>query len=76
MLNSQNNGQSLVTEKTSRNNKYEQNKKDSGLVKITVWIPEDSQIEFKQMANYCCENRGHIPFQVRSLITGRMAKAI
>lgn len=76
MLKSKNNSKSLVTGKTSRNNKYEQNKKDSGLVKITVWIPEDAQIEFKQMANYCCENRGHIPFQVRSLITGIMRKAI
>ena len=60
----------------TKNQRYEAKQKAKGLKKVTLWIPVDAEIELKSMAEYCCENKGSIPFMVRSLTTGRMAKAI
>lgn len=62
--------------KLSRNAKYENKMKAQGLKKLTVWIPQDAEVEFKQMADFCRENSSHIPFMARSLVTGRMKKAV
>ena len=61
---------------TSRNKRYEDKKRAKGLIKKTVWIPEECSVEFQQMADFCTEHRGYIPFMVRSLVTGKMKKAI
>ncbi|WP_351001069.1 hypothetical protein [Shewanella sp. TB7-MNA-CIBAN-0143] len=60
----------------SKNKVYEQKKKASGLKKVTVWIPDEAEAELKMVANFCCENRGFIPFMVRSLLTGKMKKGV
>jgi hypothetical protein len=60
----------------SRNKLYEQNKKAKGLKKVTIWIPDDAEAELKMVAEFCCENRGYIPFMVRSLKTGKMKKGV
>lgn len=57
---------------TSRNAMYEQNMRDSGLSKITIWVPTKCEDDFKLMATVCKENRDLIPHTVRSLTTGRM----
>ena len=62
--------------KLTKNQRYELKMKKQGFKKTTVWIPVDAEIEFKQMAEFCRENSNHIPFMVRSLVTGRMKKAI
>lgn len=56
----------------SRNKTYEQKKRDKGLRKITLWIPEHCEDDLKLMANICCENSDLIPSNVRSIKTGRM----
>ena len=56
----------------SRNQMYEQNMKDKGLKKVTLWVPFKIADEFRIMANVCCENRDLTPHTVRSLTTGRM----
>lgn len=58
----------------TRNQRYEQRQKDKGLVKVTLWVPMNSQVEVRQMAEYLQENKNHIPYMARSLVTGRMAK--
>lgn len=60
----------------SRNKKYEKRLREEGLDKITVWIPKEASVDFKLMAAFCVENKNHVPFMVRDLITGRMRKAI
>lgn len=60
----------------SRNKRYEERKKAMGLKKVTLWVPVNSEIEFKQMAEFLCENPDHIPFMARSISTGRMKKAV
>lgn len=57
---------------TSRNAMYEQNMRDKGLKKLTLWIPENCADDLKLMAVICCENRDLIPSTVRSLRTGRI----
>ena len=57
---------------TSYNQIYEQNMRDKGLKKITLWIPDECADDLKLMAVICCENRDLIPSTVRSLTTGRM----
>ena len=42
---------------TSRNSMYEQNMRDKGLKKVTLWIPDESADDLKLMAAICCENR-------------------
>ncbi|KAF7770093.1 hypothetical protein PCIT_a3050 [Pseudoalteromonas citrea] len=61
---------------TSRNQKYEKQRKEKGQKKITVWVPEQAEIEVKQMCEFLCENPDYIPFMARSLTTGKMKKAI
>lgn len=56
----------------SRNAMYEQNMRDKGLKKITLWIPESCADDLKLMASLCCDNHDLIPSTVRSLKTGRM----
>ena len=56
----------------SRNAMYEQNMRDKGLKKVTLWIPEESADDIKLMASICCENRDLIPSALRSLTTGRI----
>lgn len=56
----------------SRNAMYEQNMRDKGLKKVTLWIPDECADDLKLMASICCENRDLIPSTVRSLTTGRM----
>ena len=60
----------------SRNSEYEARQKAKGLKKVTVWIPDSSEIELKQVAPFCCDNQEYFPFMVRSSVTGRMKKGI
>jgi len=60
----------------SRNTDYEARQRAKGLVKSTVWIPKHCVVETKQMIDYCTNDRDKIPFMVRSIKTGRMAKAV
>ncbi|UML95622.1 hypothetical protein [Shewanella xiamenensis] len=60
----------------SRNQKYELKQRSRGLSKVTLWVPESSEIELKQMAQFLCENPDYIPFMVRSITTGKMRKAV
>jgi len=60
----------------SRNSAYEHRKRSQGLRKLTLWVPVESEIEFKSMADFLCHNRDHVPFMARSLVTGRMKKAV
>ena len=60
----------------SKNTKYEAKQKAKGLKKVTVWIREASEVELKAIAQFCCENKGYIPFMVRSLTTGKMRKGV
>ncbi len=57
---------------TSRNSIYEQKKRNKGLKKITLWIPEHCEDDLKLMASICCDNQDLIPSTVRSVTTGRM----
>ena len=60
----------------TRNQKYEKQRKDKGQKKVTFWIPEQAEIEVKQMCEFLCENPDYIPFMARSLTTGKMKKAV
>ncbi|MEI8670358.1 hypothetical protein P4S65_20320 [Pseudoalteromonas sp. B131b] len=60
----------------TRNEKYEQKQKGKGLKKVTLWIPDNSEIEIKQMVEFLIDNPDHIPFMARSITTGRMKKAV
>ncbi|MCT8878656.1 hypothetical protein [Shewanella xiamenensis] len=60
----------------TRNSKYELKQRSNGLKKLTLWVPLESEIEFKQMADFLCSNRGYVPFMARSLLTGKMRKAV
>ncbi|WP_042149685.1 MULTISPECIES: hypothetical protein [unclassified Pseudoalteromonas] len=60
----------------NRNAKYEKKRKNKGQKKITLWVPEDCEVELKSMADFLCENHGYVPAMVRSLSTGRMKKAV
>jgi len=57
---------------TSRNAMYEQNMRDKGLKKITLWIPEHCADDLKLMATICCEDHNLIPSIVRNVKTGRI----
>ena len=70
-----NEGVSLVTV-GGRNKKYEAGKKSRGLVKMTVWVPEEALVDFKNMAVFCCDERGCVPFMVRDLVTGKFRKGV
>jgi len=61
---------------SNRNKKYESKRKELGQEKITIWVPETTKIDFKLMAEFCCENKDTTPFMVRNLRTGRMAKGV
>jgi len=60
----------------TRNQKYEKKQRDRGLKKVTLWIPDDSEVEIKQMIDFLIDNPDHIPFMARSVKTGRMKKAV
>ena len=60
----------------SRNSEYEKRQKVKGLKKVTVWIPQASEVELKSLAQFCCENPEFFPFMVRSSVTGRMKKGV
>ncbi|KZX00955.1 hypothetical protein JL49_09095 [Pseudoalteromonas luteoviolacea] len=60
----------------TRNQRYEKKRKDKGEIKVTLWIPADTEVEVKQMCEFLCENPNHVPFMARDLITGKMKKAI
>lgn len=60
----------------TRNQKYEQKQKGKGLKKVTLWIPDNSEIEIKQMVEFLIGNPDHIPFMACSITTGRMKKAV
>lgn len=60
----------------SRNAEYERRKREQGLVKKTIWVPEDCAVEFEQMAKFCIENREFVPFMAKSTITGKFKKAV
>lgn len=60
----------------TRNQKYEQKQKGKGLKKVTLWIPDNSEIEIKQMVEFLIDNPDHILFMARSITTGRMKKAV
>ena len=65
-----------MSNELSKNQKYEAKQKSKGLKKITLWVPEMSETEFKLMANTCCEDKDLIPFMARSLTTGKMKKGV
>ncbi|WAX22040.1 hypothetical protein spd_00008 [Shewanella phage Dolos] len=60
----------------NRNSKYELKQRSNGLKKLTLWVPLESEVEFKQMADFLCANRDHVPFMARSLLNGKMRKAV
>jgi len=61
----------------NRNAKYEKRLiEEEGLEKITLWIPQGTKPDFKQMAEFCVENRDHVPYMVRNLVNGQMRKAV
>lgn len=60
----------------TRNKVYEDKQKSKGLKKITLWVPEDSEVELKQMASFLCDNRDYIPFMARCLTDGKLKKAV
>jgi len=64
------------TVNTTRNARYEHKLRQQGLVKVTVWVPQESSADFKQMAVYCCEHKGHVPYGFRNIKTGRFGKAV
>lgn len=66
----------MSTKAMSRNARYEAKKRENGLTKCTLWIPEELISEFKQMAETCVEDRDVFPFMVRSKTTGRMRKGV
>ncbi|ASI90969.1 MULTISPECIES: antitoxin MazE-like protein [Vibrio] len=45
----------------SRNKRYEARKRAQGLVKVTLWVPDSRESEFKMLADACCEFR-HLTF--------------
>ncbi|WP_462163954.1 hypothetical protein [Pseudoalteromonas xiamenensis] len=53
-----------------------QKQKNRGLKKVTVWIPETSEVEIKQMIEFLIEHKDHIPYMARSVKTGRLAKVV
>lgn len=65
----------------TRNKKYETRQKAKCLTKITVWIPDHAEVEFKEMAAYVTEQwllpieeRSElIPYMMRNIKTGRNA---
>ncbi|MCF6455519.1 hypothetical protein [Pseudoalteromonas sp. MMG024] len=60
----------------NRNKRYEEKMKQKGLKKVTLWLPVNAEIEFKQMAEFCIENPYHVPYMAKSIKTGRFAKAV
>lgn len=60
----------------TKNQRYERAQREKGLKKVTLWIPEQSEIECRQMIEFLIEHRDHIPCMARSLKTGRLKKAI
>ncbi|AIU66874.1 hypothetical protein ABF162_07525 [Vibrio coralliilyticus] len=45
----------------TRNKRYEEKRKAEGLTKVTLWIPEVLEAEFKLLAEACCKHR-HLSF--------------
>ena len=45
----------------SRNKRYEEKRKAQGLTKVTLWVPEVRESEFKMLAEACCQYR-HLTF--------------
>ncbi|CAM3913704.1 MULTISPECIES: hypothetical protein [Pseudoalteromonas] len=60
----------------SRNQRYEQARKAKGEKKVTMWIPENAEVEVRQMCEFLCENPHHVPYMARSLVTGKFKKAV
>ncbi|MGI1946817.1 antitoxin MazE-like protein [Shewanella glacialipiscicola] len=56
----------------SRNKDYEIRQKVKGLKKVTVWVPDTVEVEFKQLAEFCCDNRDYYPSLARHFTTGRV----
>jgi hypothetical protein len=55
----------------SRNARYEQRRRALGLVKVTLWIPNDREPEFKMLAEACCDYR-HLSFNtLRDTTSGK-----
>ncbi|MBN3492255.1 hypothetical protein [Vibrio neptunius] len=60
----------------SRNSEYEQRQRDSGLKKITIWVPEDRECDLKLAAKMMCEDENLTVSVLRNLITGRLASML
>ncbi|HIF9244481.1 hypothetical protein [Photobacterium damselae] len=55
----------------SRNKEYEVRQKAKGLKKVTVWIPQERESEFKLLAEKCCSHR-HLSFNsLRDVVSGK-----
>lgn len=55
----------------SRNTEYEKRMQKLGLKKVTVWIPETRESEFKMLASTCCDHR-HLTFNtLRDVQSGK-----
>ncbi|WP_281556540.1 hypothetical protein [Thalassomonas sp. RHCl1] len=61
-----------VPKKISRNAKYEQEMRRNNFSKITIWVPNHCQDDFKLMATLCREDKDLVPCTMRSIKTGRM----
>ena len=57
----------------TKNQRYEQRKKEGGLEKVTVWVPSSVAEDLKLMARHCEENRDLVPVACRSITTGRLS---
>ncbi len=55
----------------SRNARYEQTQKDKGLVKVTLWLPEQVAPNFKLAASLCVDNSTLTLTGLRNVKTGR-----
>lgn len=55
----------------SRNSRYEARQKAQGLKKVTLWVPDNIESEFRQLAAACCENRNLSFNTLRDLRSGK-----
>lgn len=69
-----NNPPSKTLSSVTRNKAYEQRRKQAGEIKITIWVPEDTECDYKVMAERCCEDRDLYPAGLRSKSTGKIVR--
>ncbi len=60
----------------TKNQRYENKQKSRGLKKVTLWIPEHSEVELRQTIDFLCSNTDHVPYMARSIKTGKFKKIV